>query len=175
MLQSLPGLVFEGHALVSADGMIADEQSRMPPTLRHDEDWRRYQAALDRAVIVASGRKGHETFPNPKRRRLVLTRGIDRTERQGNATLWNPAALGLTDVLTELGIASGTVAVSGVFDFFVPYYDRFVLDELHGLVLPGGTPCFTAGHPRTVLAAAGLRPAPAEQIADGLTLTVWSR
>ena len=38
MLDSLPDLVFEGHALVSADGMIADGNSRMPPALRHDAD-----------------------------------------------------------------------------------------------------------------------------------------
>ena len=175
MLEELPNLLFEGHALVSADGMIADGNSRMPPALRHDADWAQYQEALGRSVIVASGRKGHETFPNPKRRRLVLTRGIARTEQQGNATLWNPAGIALAEVLTALGMTSGTVAVSGVFDFFLPYYDRFVLDELHGLVLPGGTPCFTAGHPRTVLAAAGLTPAPAERLGEGLTLTVWSR
>jgi hypothetical protein len=175
MLDALSDLVFEGHALVSADGMIADENSRMPASLRHDADWAQYQAALARAAIVASGRKGHEAFPNPKRRRLVLTRGVARTEQQGNATLWNPAGIGLAEVLADLGITSGTVAVSGVFDFFLPYYDRFVLDELHGLVLPGGTPCFTAGHPRTVLAAAGLRPSAAEQLDQGLTLTTWTR
>jgi hypothetical protein len=175
MLKELPDIVFEGHALVSADGMIADANSRMPPALRHDADWAQYQEALGRAVIVASGRKGHEAFPNPGRRRLVLTRGISALEQQGNATLWNPAGMPLQEVLTRLGISSGTLAVSGVFDFFLPYYDRFVLDELHGLVLPGGTPCFTAGHPRVVLGAEGLRPAVAQEMDKGLTLTVWSR
>jgi hypothetical protein len=87
----------------------------------------------------------------------------------------NPAGIGLAEVLGELGITSGTVAVSGVFDLFLPYYDRFVLDELHRLVLPGGTPCFTSGHPRTVLAAAGLRPSEAKQLDEGLTLTMWRR
>lgn len=175
MLEGFPDLVFEGHALVSADGMIADAEGRMPPSLRHDEDWRRFQAALDRAAIVASGRKGHEAHPNPSRRRLVLTRSIERPRQVGMATLWNPARMELPDLLEVLGILSGTIAVSGVFDFFLPWYDRFVLDEMHGLVMPGGTPCFADGHPRVVLAAEGLRPGPAEALDTGLTLTVWAR
>lgn len=175
LLDRFPDLRFEGHALVSADGMIADAQGRMPPELHHDADWAQFQAALDRAAIVASGRKGHEAHPNPSRRRLVLTRAVSRIERQGNATLWNPAVTGLAEVLGELGITSGVVAVAGVFDFFLPYYDRFVLNELHRLVMPGGTPCFAAGHPRTVLAANKLVPGPAEMLDAALTLTTWSR
>ena len=178
MLQGLPDLVFEGHALVSADGMIADEESRMPASLRHDADWAQFQSALERAVIVASGRKGHESHPNPTRRRLVLTRLVERLEPGvGNATMWNPSGIGLAEALRELGITSGMVAVAGVFDFFVPYYDVFVLSEMHRLVLPGGTPCFTTGHPRTVLAREGLRPGPARDLAPAsmVTTTEWRR
>ena len=40
-----------GHAIVSADGMIADRNRRMPAALRNDADWRRFQAALDRSDL----------------------------------------------------------------------------------------------------------------------------
>ena len=72
--QSLPDLVFEGHALVSADGMIADADSHMPPSLRVDADWAQFQAALERSVIVASGARATRPTPTRPRRRLVLTR-----------------------------------------------------------------------------------------------------
>jgi hypothetical protein len=52
---------------------------------------------------------------------------------------------------------------------------RFVLSEVHGLVLPGGTPTFPAGHPRVVLAAHGLTPGQPEPLGNGVTLTWWSR
>ncbi len=178
MLKELPDLVFEGHALVSVDGMIADEESRMPASLRHDADWAQFQGALGRSTIVISGRKGHETHPNPRRRRLVLTRSVARLEPgTGNAMMWNPSGLGLADALRELGVTSGTVAVAGVFDVFVPYYDVFVLSEMHRLVLRGGTPCFTTGHPRSVLAGAGLQPGPLRDLDRPamVTSTTWTR
>ena len=70
-----------GHAIVSADGAIADRQRRMPPELRNDNDWTRFQAALDASVLVVLGRLGHEAHPNPGRRRLVVTgaaRGLEK-------------------------------------------------------------------------------------------------
>jgi hypothetical protein len=178
MLPELPDIVFEGHALVSADGMIADGNSHMPPSLRVDADWAQFQAALERSVIVASGRKGHETHPNPTRRRLVLTRLVEALEPGvGNATMWNPSGMPLGEALRTLGITRGTVAIAGVFDFFVPWYDVFVLSEMHRLVLPGGTPCFTTGHPRTVLAEAGLQPGALNDLdaAAEVTTTIWHR
>jgi hypothetical protein len=177
MLEGFPDLVFEGHALVSVDGMIADEESRMPAALRHDADWAQFQAALDRSVIVASGRKGHETHPKPSRRRLVLTRSVPAFDQRGNATWWNPEGMPLGDLLRRLGISSGTLAVAGTFDFFLPFYDRFQLSEMHRLVLPGGTPCFSAGHPRVVLPDFGLRPGTIEDLdpAAPVTSTLWAR
>jgi hypothetical protein len=172
---------FEGHAIVSADGMIAAADGSMPDALRVDADWTQFQAALDRAALVVLGRKGHDRHPNPGRRRLVLTHGVAGLEREaaaGEAWLWNPAAMPVAEVLAALGIDDGMVAVTGgtgTFDLFAPLMTTFVLSEVHSLVLPGGTPAFSAGHPRTVLAANRLVPAPAEPLGNGTTLTQWRR
>ena len=173
-------LAIEGHAIVSADGMIADGAGDYPAALRNDADWAQYQRALDEAVLVVTGRRGHERFPNPGRRRLVVTRrvehlGEDPADRR--ATYWNPAGLPLRAALAELGIGDGVVAITGVFGLFAGDYDRFVLSESHRLVIPGGTPCFAGGHPRVVLAESGLRPGSVDLIdpAAMVTTTVWGR
>jgi hypothetical protein len=174
---------FEGHAIVSADGMIADALGEMPPGLRNDADWRLFQAALDRAALVVLGRKGHERHPNPGRKRLVLTRSVARLEHDradDRAWLWNPAGMPISGVLTEMGIASGVVAITGgtgTYDLFSPMFDSFSLAEAHRLVLPHGTPCFTAGPPQAILSAAGLRRTTIEEIDPeaGVTLTTWRR
>ena len=36
-----------GHAIISADGFIADTEGRMPKPLMIDADWQRFQAELD--------------------------------------------------------------------------------------------------------------------------------
>ena len=171
-------LTIEGHAIVSADGMIADVAGEYPAALRNDADWALYQAALNRAAVVVTGRRGHERFPNPGRRRLVLTRRVERLgddPTDPRATYWNPAGMPLRAVLAELGIGDGIVAITGVFELFVADYDRFVLSESHRLVIPDGTPCFAAGHPRMVLTQAGLRPLAVELIdpAAMVTTTDW--
>lgn len=173
-------LTIEGHAIVSADGMIADAAGEYPAALRNEADWVQYQRALDQAVVVVTGRRGHERFPNPGRKRLVLTHRVDRLAPDPNdprATYWNPAGLPLQPALAELGVTRGVVAITGVFDLFVADYDRFVLSESHRLLIPQGMPCFAAGHPREVLAAAGLRPIAVELIdpAAMVITTVWER
>jgi hypothetical protein len=52
-----------------------------------------------------------------------------------------------------------------------------MLAEVDGFALPGGTPCFSAGHPRAVLAAAGLIPVERQTIdpSNEVTLTRWER
>lgn len=172
-------LNFEGHAIVSANGMIADATGEVPPALRNEADWRQYQAALDASVLVVTGRRGHERFRNPGRPRLVLTRSIAALAPDPGdplATFWNPAGLPLETVLTEIGIGDGTIAITGIFDFFLPRLTGFLLSESHRLVLPGGRPCFRGGHPRTVLAARGLRPDTVELIdpAAMVTSTRWT-
>ena len=181
---SLPtGIRFEGHAIVSADGMIADADGAMPAALRKEADWLAFQAALDRAALVVLGRIGHARHPNPGRRRLVFTRavtGFAPDPGDPHATLFNPDSAALADVLDFLGIATGTLAITGgtaVFDFFLPLYDAFVLVETQQLVLPAGRPCFSAGHPRAVLAAAGLMPGDFELIdaSTKVSATRWLR
>jgi hypothetical protein len=180
---SIPGsaVIVEGHAIVSVDGMIADADGSMPPALRSEADWRIFQAALDVAVLVVLGRLGHERHPNPGRKRLVLTRSVDSLEPDPDdalTTCWNPANIEIGPVLDQLGIAAGTIAVTGgtgAFDLFIPFYDRFVLSEVRGLTLDHGTPCFTKGHPRFVLPGAGLEARDMELIDRGVVQTQWAR
>jgi hypothetical protein len=182
--QSLPpALRFVGHAIVSADGMISLADGTMPPTLHSEADWRRFQAALDAAVLVVLGRLGHRVHASRGRPRLVLTSLVEALAadpEDAHAHLYNPAGIGLAEALRRLGVAQGTVAVTGgtrVFDAFLPLYDAFDLVEVNGLTLPGGRPCFAEGHPRAVLAAAGLHPARFDLIdpAAGVSLTQWER
>ncbi len=180
---SIPGsnVSVEGHAIVSVDGMIAAADGSMPPALRNEADWRIFQAALDAAVLVVLGRLGHERHPNPGRRRLVLTRSVQAFERDPGDSLtqlWNPAGIGIADVLARLGIEQGTVAVTGgtgTFDLFLPLFDRFVLAEVRELTLPDGIACFSKGHPRLVLPGAGLEARDMELIDRGVVQTQWVR
>jgi len=174
----------EGHAIVTADGMISASDGTMPPALRNDADWARFQAALSRSTLVVLGRPGHVRHPNiGRRRRLVFTSTVARFAADPDdpqATFYNPADASFAELLAHLGIASGIVAVTGgtrVFDYFLPLYDRFDLAETNAVVLPSGRPCFSTGHPRAVVAAAGLTPARFELIDPnaGVTLTRWVR
>jgi dihydrofolate reductase len=173
----------EGHAIVSEDGMIADAEGLMPPRLRSEADWAFFQAALDRATLVVSGRLGHERHPNPGRRRLVLTHRVAALEPDPGdprATFWNPAGMDIGEVLQRLAVTSGTLAITGgtgTYEVFLPHYDLFVLAEVRGFALPGGTPCFSAGHPRFVLSGAGYEPRDIEVIdaRAGVTQTHWVR
>jgi hypothetical protein len=181
MTSNTSPIVIEGHAIVSADGMIASADGSMPQALRNDADWRIFQAALDEAALVVLGRLGHLRHPNPGRRRLVFTRSVEGLQPDAKdplATFCNPGTATPPELLDRLGITEGIIAVTGgtgVFDYFLPHYDRFALAEVHGFVLPSGTPCLAGGHPRTVLAAHGLRPAKFDVIDDGVTLTQWQR
>lgn len=175
-------ILFEGHAIVSVDGMIADGRGEMA-ALHNDTDSTHFQVALDRASLVVLGRLGHRRHPNNGRRRLVLTRsvsGLVPDADDANAHLWNPATFALDAVMVRLDITRGTVAVTGgtgVFDYFLPVMGHFALAEHQALVVPGGTACFSAGHPRSVLAKAGLTPGQPHMIdpAAGVTLTHWRR
>lgn len=179
----MSGIVIEGHAIVSADGMIADASGAVPAKLQNDADWRAFQAALDRSVLVVLGRLGHHRHPNPGRRRLVVTRsvgGIAPDTADPRAVLWNPSGTDLAYALAHLGIETGTIAITGgtgIFDIFANRLDRFLLAEVHCFVLPGGTPCFSGGHPRSMLAASGLAPGETKAIdpAAGVTATLWVR
>ena len=168
-----------GHAIVSADGRIADRNRQMPDALRNDRDWARFQAALDGAALVVLGRLGHEAHPNPGRRRLVATsrvRGLEPIDEL--VTLWNPAGMDFRDVTVKLGISDGVVAVTGgqqVFDYFLRRYTRFDLVTVDGALLPDGVPCFSGGWPDEMLALAGMRVVEREALDPGVRLQVWRR
>src|SRR4051794_3787205 len=55
----MSGLVIEGYAVVSADGMIADRNGHMPDGLKHEPDARFFREGLDGAALV-HGRHSHE-------------------------------------------------------------------------------------------------------------------
>lgn len=180
---TIPGtpILVEGHAIVSSDGMIADATGAMPPELRNDADWHLFQAALDRSALVVLGRIGHARHPNPGRRRLVLTRSVETLASDPAdplATYWNPSGIDIAQIVATLGISEGTIAVTGgtgVFDHFLPLYDRFVLAEVRGLRMQNCTPCFTKGHPRFVFPGAGLEARDMQAIAPGVIQTRWVR
>lgn len=178
------GIVVEGHAIVSVEGMIAARDGSMPQALMNDADWRIFQAALDRAALVVLGRLGHVRHANPGRRRLVLTTsvaGLAADPADARAHLWNPAHATFYHVLERLGIDAGTVAVTGgtgVFDHFLGIgYDRFLLSRAPAAHIPEGRPCFSGGPPEAVLAGHGLAPVGTRLIdaSAGVTLTTWRR
>jgi hypothetical protein len=168
-----------GHAVVSADGRIADRDRRMPAALRNDKDWQRFQAALDHAALVVLGRLGHQAHPNPGRRRLVLTSRVARLEAiDALVTLWNPADMDFGEVAATLGIDDGVVAVTGgqqVFDTFLHRFTEFHLVTIEGVLIPDGVPCFSDGRPGEVLPRAGLHVAEREPLDPGVRLEVWRR
>jgi dihydrofolate reductase len=168
-----------GHAIVSADGRIADHNRQMPGALRNDADWARFQAALDRAAIVVLGRLGHEAHPNPGRRRLVVTSRVTRLEPVDDlVTLWNPAGVDFSDVAAELGLEDAMVAVAGgqqVFDLFLGRFTQFDLVTVDAVMLPNGVACFSAGWPDEVLPLAGMRVVAREMLDPGVRLEVWRR
>lgn len=177
-------IVIEGHAIVSADGMIAEADGSMPKRLMNDADWRLFQAALDRAELVVLGRLGHLRHPNPGRRRLVLTRSVtglvvDPADRC--AHFWNPEHVTFNHVLDLLGMTGGTVAVTGgtgVFDHFLGIgYARFVLSTARRVIIPQGRPCFASGPPQIILTGHGLHVS-AETLIDlqaDVTMAIWQR
>ena len=178
----------EGYAIVSADGMIADGDGVMPPSIRNDADQRFLQSALDRAAVVVHGRHSHEGGPRAAgRKRLILTRGIPAiapdTSRP-NALLWNPAGATLEQAIAMLRPGPGTIAVIGgtdVFGLFLPLYDAFHLTRAADATIPGGRAAFPQVGPQVtpedVLSRHGLKPTPRRDIdaKAGITLTTWKR
>ncbi|HEY8441419.1 MAG TPA: dihydrofolate reductase, partial [Xanthobacteraceae bacterium] len=65
---------FEGYAIISEDGMIADAAGHMPAVLTVEADQKFFQASLDRAAVVVHGRHSHEGGPRASaRKRLIVT------------------------------------------------------------------------------------------------------
>jgi dihydrofolate reductase len=178
----------EGYAIVSANGMIADRNGAMPPTIRNDADQKFLQVEMDRAALIVHGRHSHEGGPRADgRKRLVVTHQIKSLApdpAHPQALLWNPAGATLKEAVAAIGAGSGTVAVIGgtdVFGLFLPRYDAFHLTRAEHADIPGGRPLFpqvgSQATPEDVLTRYGLRPGPRRDLdaAAGVTLTTWLR
>jgi dihydrofolate reductase len=180
---------FEGYAIVSSDGMIADAHGSFPEALVFKADQRYLERELDHVDAVIHGRHSHEGHANsPARRRLVLTRKVAAfapDPHLGKCMLWNPAGASVDEACCAMGRAGGTIAILGgpdVYGLFLEIgYDVFHLCRAGKVRLPGGVPIFSqvrsGRSPEDVLRHAGLRPSPRRVLdqANALTLVTWTR
>src|SRR5260370_18674228 len=170
------------YVIVSADGMIADETGVHPNSLKLEADRRFLEQGLDRAAVLAHGRRSNENQRNSAgRRRLILTRkvgGLAPDPDNANARFWNPAGASLEEACAALGCRSGTVAVIGgpeVYGYFLKLgYDGFYLSRADKVRLPGGVPLFAQGRlgrsPEEVLSGAGLKAGKTQRLDDEVSL-----
>ena len=170
------------HAIVSREGRIADADGAMPPCLRVEEDQKRFQAALGRAVLTILGREGHERHPPRGRRRLVLTSRVDALAPDGDAVLWNPRGISLADALEAAAPEGGEVVNAGgtrAMTRLLPHTSRFELAIAHRCSIPGGRPCLEGATDVDAIIAsleeAGLALADETALAPGVTLRVHRR
>lgn len=180
-------LRIEGYAIVSADGMLADEHGVMPSCLLIDVDQEFLSDGLDQASLIVHGKNSHEQqVKSPYRKRLITTRAIAGLVAAGeypSAWLWNPQSVSLEEASAELGVVNGTVAVLGgteVYGMFLGQYDVFNLSRIESVRLPRGRAVFPdvpGVVPHDVLTKNGLIEV-SNRILDpahGVTLTVWHR
>lgn len=145
-----PSHFFEGYAVVSADGYIADADGDMPGSLRFDADWTYFQSALDRTDLTLIGRHTHEAAPNVKgRRRMVFSRRIKEevVQEDGNTTWIDPAKADPNAAITKLFGRVCHVAVvggQGVFDWVLanPGFSEVHLSVAHRVRLGQGQRMF---------------------------------
>jgi dihydrofolate reductase len=180
----------EGYAIVSADGMLADANRRIPEAMvvKADQDF--FQDSLDQAAVVVHGRHSHEGGrPRAdRRRRLVVTTRVDALAddpAHPRSLLWNPKGATLAQAWAKLGAPDGMLAVIGgpeVYGMFLGTgYDQFHLSQAPRVRIPGGLPVFPEiGPGRTaedVLADHGLKPGPRRVLdeAAAVTLVTWAR
>jgi hypothetical protein len=154
----------EGHAIVSDDDRICDENGVMPASLKSEADWRYFQSHLDSAAIVITGRNGHEAHPNkPGRQRLIFTsRGEKPFRREGDIGFIDPSRFALEEAFEAIAPKGGIVAVTGggpVFDWFAKNggFNAFHLVRKIGLVLPSGRPVFADAAAEPMLTSLRLR------------------
>jgi dihydrofolate reductase len=183
----MPGTIrLCGYAIISADGMIADGEGRMPPALQIEADQLFYHTSLAAARIVVHGRNSNEGGPHAERRaRLIVTRrakALETLRDQPPVARWNPATMPFPDVLQALDIDHGIVAIVGgtdVFDLFLGIgYDAFCLSRALDAQVPGGRPVFRAVPERTpeeILREAGLRLNGERLLEPRLRLETWER
>ena len=179
----------EGFAIVSADGMLADADRRMPAGMIVEADQKFFHGSLDQAALVVHGRHSHEGGPRAAgRRRLVVTTRIAALApdpSRPKSLLWNPKGASLEEARARLGAPAGLCAVVGgprVYGLFLDLgYDAFHLSRAPHVRLPGGRPVFPdVGPDRTpedVLTEHGLKPGPLRVLdaAASVTLVTWRR
>jgi dihydrofolate reductase len=183
----VPALRIEGFVIVSADGMLANADRRMPDTLKFEGDKRFFSTALDQAALIVHGRNSAEDQPNaPKRQRLIVTRkvaALAADPTNSRATQWNPAGASFEEACDFTGVQAGSVAIIGgpaVFDLFMDRYDTFWLSQAPHVRLPGGEGCFSGVPeltPQLILAAHGLKPGEAKilEASQDVSVTPWRR
>lgn len=175
-----------GYAIISADGMIADANGRMPDALIVKADQSFFRASLARAQVVVHGRHSGEGGPDADRRhRVILTNTIDAVSYVSSTPrvlLWNPRGMSFAQMMQSLSTNEGIVAVIGgtkVFDLFLTIgYDAFYLSRSAHAQLPGGRPVFSKvpeWSPQQILADHGLRLLREQNMDRGLTLEEWTR
>ena len=177
----------EGFAIVSADGMIADESGIMPLSLQRDSDKAWFEQALKPFAAAVHGRNSQEIQPDTALRpRLLVTRSVAAIApdpANPRSRLWNPAGASLAQALAALGVGSGLIAAIGgpqVYSLFLDLgYDAFHLCRVGDVRLPDGMRLFARdrfdGDPDLCLAAAGLKAGKPVPLGDGVTLTDFSR
>jgi dihydrofolate reductase len=177
----------EGYAIVSADGMLANDAGIMPDSLKFEADRQFFEGALDRVDVVVHGRHSHEQQPHSYlRRRLILTRQVQAIAADPSdetALLWNPSGASFEAALAALGRPDCRVGVIGGTDvsgMFLDQYDVFHLSRAPGVRLPGGRPVFPGVPTRTpeeVLASHGLARGRRQVLdpAKNLVVVSWRR
>lgn len=175
-----------GYAIVSEDGMLANEAGVIPPELVVEADQEFFMRGLDGAAAIVHGRNSFEQPKAPQRKRLIATRRVGALtpdQDNPNALFWNPAGASFEQATNGLGVSDGAIAIVGgtdIFGLFLPRYHVFHLSRAAGTRLPGGRPVFPqvpARTPEAVLTEAGLKPGP-PRVLDalrGVSLVTWTR
>ena len=180
------GLIVEGLAIVSSDGMIADSAGVQPDALKLEADQRFFSSVLDAADVLVHGRYSGEGGPHaPRRKRIVLTRripGVAPDPDNSNAVLWNPAGAPFAAAWELIAVSGNRLAVIGGTDVFGLFlqrgYDVFHLSRTERARYPGGRPIFPGvpdRSPEELLAGRLLKPDTTRVLDPSLdlTLTTW--
>lgn len=126
-------ITFNGYAIVSADGFIADSSGRMPEAICFEADWAYFRGAIRRADLMILGRHTHELSPSlTNRPRLVASRGV-RAVIQENATTWwvNPKEVTPTSAVAVVAGSEAKAMVAGGTGVYGWVLEEGVYDEFH--------------------------------------------